>query len=55
MEEKPVPSDAVRNVFKNGHAPTKDAYTKLWIDMINQIEHLKANEQPCGQNKEGPV
>lgn len=44
MEEKTVPTDAVKNVFKNGRKPTKEEYTKIWIDMINHIERLKANQ-----------
>lgn len=44
MEEKNVPSGAVTNVFKNGRMPTKEEYTKIWIDMINHIERLKANQ-----------
>ena len=44
MEEKTVPTGGVKNVFKNGRPPTKEEYTKIWIDMINHIEGLKANE-----------
>lgn len=44
MEEKIVPTNGVKNVFKNGRKPTKEEYTKIWIDMINQIERLKANQ-----------
>ena len=44
MEEKTVPSGTVTNVFKNGRMPTKEEYTKFWIDMINHIERLKANQ-----------
>lgn len=44
MEEKSVPNGAVKNVFRNGRAPTKEEYTKIWIDMINHIERLKANQ-----------
>lgn len=44
MEEKTVPTDTVKNVFKNGRKPTKEEYTKIWIDMINHIERLKANQ-----------
>lgn len=43
MEEKKVPNDAVKNVFKNGRMPTREEYTNLWIKMINQIEREKAN------------
>lgn len=43
MEEKTVPTNAVKNVFKNGRMPTKEEYTRVWIDMINRIERQKAN------------
>ena len=43
MVEKNQPSDAVKNVFKNGRKPTREEYTNLWIKMINQIERAKAN------------
>lgn len=44
MEEKNIPSGSVTNVFKNSRMPTKEEYTKIWIDMINHIERLKANQ-----------
>lgn len=44
MEEQTVSTGAVKNVFKNGRMPIKDEYTKVWIDMINHIERLKANQ-----------
>ena len=44
MEEKHVPSENVTNVFKNGSMPTKEEYTKIWIEMINHIERLNANQ-----------
>lgn len=44
MEEKTASTGAVQNVFKNGQIPTRDQYTKVWIDMINHIERLKANQ-----------
>lgn len=44
MEEKPVANGAVTNIFKNGQMPTKEEYTKFWIDMVNHIERLKANQ-----------
>ena len=44
MEEKPVANGAVTNVFKNGQMPTREEYTKVWINMVNHIERLKANE-----------
>lgn len=43
MPEQIPPDSSVNNVFKNGRFPTKEEYTKFWIDMINQIERLKAN------------
>lgn len=43
MEEKTVSNNSVKNVFKNGRTPTKEEYTKVWIDMINRIERQKAN------------
>lgn len=44
MEEKKIPCGNVTNVFKNGRLPTKEEYTRFWIDMINQIERSKANQ-----------
>ena len=44
MDEKNVPSESVTNVFKNGRMPTKEEYTKIWIEMINHIERLNANQ-----------
>lgn len=44
MEEKTVPNGPVTNVFKNGRMPTREEYTRIWIDMINRIERLKANQ-----------
>ncbi len=43
MEEKLVANGAVTNVFKNGQMPTREEYTKIWIDMVNRMERLKAN------------
>lgn len=31
-----------RSIYKNGRPPTKDAYTQVWIKLINQIEKRKA-------------
>ncbi len=31
----------VKNVFKNGENPSKDQFTKLWIEMVNRIEKNK--------------
>ena len=44
MDEKNVSSESVTNVFKNGRMPTKEEYTKIWIEMINHIERLNANQ-----------
>lgn len=37
-------TNSVTNVFRNGRMPTKEEYTRIWIDMINHIERLKANQ-----------
>ena len=44
MEEKTMDTGGVKNVFTNGRLPTKEEYTKVWIDMINHIERLKTNQ-----------
>lgn len=44
MEEKTPGTGAVKNVFKNGRMPTKEEYTKVWIELINHIERLKASQ-----------
>ena len=44
MVEKNQPSGTVKNVFKNGRMPTKEEYTKVWIDLINKIEREKASQ-----------
>ena len=44
MAEKKKPSDAVKNIFKNGRMPTKEEYTKLWVKMINQMERDKTTQ-----------
>ena len=44
MVEKNQPVDAVKNVFKNVRMPTKEEYTKVWIDLINKIEREKASQ-----------
>lgn len=44
MVEKKQLGDAVKNVFKNGRIPTKEEYTKVWIDLINKIEREKASQ-----------
>ncbi|MDO5545579.1 MAG: hypothetical protein Q4F81_07120 [Eubacteriales bacterium] len=43
MENKDAFNDSVKNVFKNGEKPTKEEYTRIWIDMINRIEAQKAD------------
>ena len=45
MVEKNQPSDAVKNIFKNGRMPTKEEYTRIWIKMINQIEREKVSQK----------
>ena len=50
MEESIVHTDSVSNIFKNGRKPTKEEYTKIWIDMINHIEQLKANQSDLETN-----
>ena len=44
MVEKKQPGDTVKNVFKNGRIPTKEEYTKMWIELINKIEREKASQ-----------
>lgn len=44
MVEKKQPSSSVTNIFKNGRMPTKEEYTKIWIDLINKIEREKASQ-----------
>ena len=44
MVEKKQPGDAVKNVFKSGRMPTKEEYTKVWIELINKIERDKASQ-----------
>ena len=44
MEEKEHPGDTVKNIFKYGRMPTKEEYTKVWIDLINKIEREKASQ-----------
>ena len=44
MEEMKPPSGAVTNIFKNGRMPTKEEYTKIWIDLINKLEREKASQ-----------
>lgn len=42
MEQPDKPHSDCKNVFKHGRPPTKEEYTRLWIDLINQLERLKA-------------
>lgn len=51
MEKTSDHTDAVRSVFKNGRPPTKEAYTKLWIRLINHSERLKANHTDMQSGK----
>lgn len=44
MEEKKFTIESVDNVFKNGRKLTKEEYSGIWIDMINHIERLMANQ-----------
>ena len=44
MVEKKQTSSAVINIFKNARMPTKEEYTKVWIDLINKIEREKASQ-----------
>lgn len=39
--------ESVTNVFKYGRMPTREEYTKFWIDLINHVERLKANLDSC--------
>jgi hypothetical protein len=32
----------VKNVFKNDELPSKNQFTQLWIEIINQLEKDKA-------------
>ena len=48
VENKAGSNGAVKNVFKYGRKPTKEAYTKVWIDLIHHTEHLKAIQQSVG-------
>lgn len=44
MEEQSAPAGAVTNMFQNGRVPTREEYTRIWIEMINHIQRLKANQ-----------
>ena len=42
MSTSPSPSPPCRSIFReNAAAPSKEAYTDLWIALINQIERSK--------------
>ncbi len=43
-EDQRISTESVKNVFKNGRKPTKEEFTKVWIDMINHIELLNADQ-----------
>lgn len=42
MKDNEQREGSCKNVFKYGRPPTKEEYTKVWIDLINQIERLKS-------------
>ena len=44
VEENSVSDSSVKNVFKNCRMPTKEEYTKVWMDLIRQMERLKATQ-----------
>ena len=44
MVERKQPSATVTNIFKNDRMPTKEEYTKVWIELINKIERDKASQ-----------
>ena len=44
MVEKNQPSGAVTNIFKRDRMPTKEEYTKIWINLINKLEREKASQ-----------
>lgn len=50
MDNTCQPSENCRSIFKNGEVPTAEAYTKVWIDLINALEKRKALE--CGGYRE---
>ncbi len=39
-----IPMESVKNFFKNGRKPTPKEYTQVWIDLINQLERIKADQ-----------
>ncbi len=43
-EDQCIATESVKSVFKNGRKPTKEEFTKVWIDMINHIERLKSDQ-----------
>lgn len=43
MKDTTKTEGSCKNVFKHGRPPTKEEYTKVWIDLINQIERLKSS------------
>jgi preprotein translocase subunit Sss1 len=44
MVEKNQTSGAVTNIFKSDRMPTKEEYTKIWINLINKLEREKASQ-----------
>ena len=53
MDEKPIVTGGVRNVYKNDRLPTREEYTRIWIDLINRLERMKA--APCASSPEEKV
>ncbi len=43
-KDEAVPNESVQNFFKNGRKPTPKEYTQVWVDLINQIERMKADQ-----------
>ncbi len=44
----------VVSVFKSGESTTsKDAFTKMWIDLINKLERSKSSSF-CAKNDDKP-
>lgn len=44
MVEKEAAQRCSHKYRKNDRMPTKEAYTKVWIDLINKIEREKASQ-----------
>lgn len=43
MNFSPMNSDC-KSIFKKGRKPSKQEYTQVWIDLINQIEHRNSRQ-----------